>query len=319
MLSTLIYCANAVIPVFAVIALGKLLSVKGGLGADFFRKLNRLVYLWLIPAVLFKGIYEADLYTSFDGRLILFTAAAITSTFIIALLAAKILIKDKKRAASFCQGCFKGNYMFLAVPILGNLLEPSAMGKVMMIAPVIVVVNNVLSVLVFYLFGCSEGGRKGLWRIFDIFWGLLTNPFILSVIIALPFPLIGIRLPVIIEKTIGYIASISTTVALIGIGGVFMMDKLKRDLRLILFSSLTKTVFSAVMIIAAAVLLGFRGVELAIITLAFAAPAATNSYTTAVELGGDGDVAAGNVLLSTAVSLFTIVIFVSILMHIGLI
>ena len=53
--------------------------------------------------------------------------------------------------------------------------------------------------------------------------------------------------------------------------------------------------------------------------LTFGAPAATNSYTTAVELGGDGDVAAGNVLMSTALSLFTIVIFVTILMRTGLI
>ena len=72
MLSTLIYCINAVVPVFVIIALGKLLSVKGGLGADFFKKLNRLVYLFLIPAILFESIYSADLYSSFDSGLILF-------------------------------------------------------------------------------------------------------------------------------------------------------------------------------------------------------------------------------------------------------
>jgi hypothetical protein len=193
------------------------------------------------------------------------------------------------------------------------------MGKVMMMAPVIVVVNNVLAVLVFYLFGCSGSGNTGLRRALDILWGLMKNPFILSVIVALPFSLAGVRLPAAIDKTIGYIASTSTPVALIGIGGVFTLDRLKGGMKLIFFSALTKTLLSTALIIAAAVLSGFRGVELAIIAVAFGAPTATNSYTTAVELGGDGDVAAGVVLTSTALSLITIVSFTTILLHIGLI
>jgi predicted permease len=202
---------------------------------------------------------------------------------------------------------------------LENLLGGSAMGKVMMAAPFIVVVNNILAVSLFYLFGCGGGGEKGLRRAAAVALGVLKNPFILSVLIALPFPLLGLRLPAAVEKTVGYIASMSTPAALIGIGGVFMADKLKRDFRLILFSTLTKTLFSTAALTLAAVLLGFRDTELAIAALAFGAPAATNSYTTALELGGDGDLAAGVVLLSTALSLFTIVALMTLLMRAGLI
>jgi predicted permease len=320
MFSTLLYCVNAVVPVFVIIALGKLLSYKGGLGEEFFRKLNRLVYLWLIPAILFESIYSADLYSVFDTGLILFIAAATIATFLFALIIGKGFLKDKRKAASFTQGCFKGNYMFLAVPILGNLLGGGYTDKIMMAAPFIVIVNNILAVLLFDLYGCRDSGEHKGWfrRIADILWGLVKNPFILSVIIALPFPLLGIRLPQLIIKPISYIADVSTTVALIGIGGVFYFDKLKRDFKIILGSALVKTLLSPLLSVLAAIAMGFRGVELAIVTLAMCAPAATNSYSVAVTLGGDGDVAAGSVLLSTALSLFTIVIFTAALKYLGL-
>ncbi|NMA37228.1 MAG: AEC family transporter [Papillibacter sp.] len=320
MLSTLIYCINAVVPVFVIIALGKLLSVKGGLGADFFKKLNRLVYLFLIPAILFESIYSADLYSSFDSGLILFIAAATVAAFLLAFILGKSLIKDKRKAASFTQGCFKGNYMFLAVPILGNLLGSEEMGKIMMAAPFIVIINNILAVLLFDFFGCKDGcaHKSFLMRLLDILWGLVKNPFILSVIIALPFPLLGIKLPQLIIKPISYIADVSTTVALIGIGGVFYFDRLKRDFKIIFSSALVKTLIAPLASVLIAIAIGLRGTQLAIITLAMAAPAATNSYSVAITLGGDGDVAAGSVLMSTALSLITIVIFTAALKYLGL-
>jgi predicted permease len=320
MLSTLIYCINAVVPVFVIIALGKLLSVKGGLGADFFKKLNRLVYLFLIPAILFESIYSADLYSSFDSGLILFIAAATVAAFLLAFILGKSLIKDKRKAASFTQGCFKGNYMFLAVPILGNLLGSEEMGKIMMAAPFIVIINNILAVLLFDFFGCKDGcaHKSFLRRLLDILWGLVKNPFILSVIIALPFPLLGIKLPQLIIKPISYIADVSTTVALIGIGGVFYFDRLKRDFKIIFSSALVKTLIAPLASVLIAIAIGLRGTQLAIITLAMAAPAATNSYSVAITLGGDGDVAAGSVLMSTALSLITIVIFTAALKYLGL-
>ncbi len=319
MLTTLLYCFNAVAPVFVIIGLGRLLAAKGKLPEDFFAKLNRLVYLFLIPAVLFEGVYEADLYSCFDGKLILFLCVGATLLFLICSVLAARLYGDKAVAGSFLQGCCKSNYNLLAIPILGNLLGEAGMGSIMMAAPFLAFLYNLLGVLAFYRFGCGKDGKTGLRRAWQIFCGVIKNPAILGVLLALPFPLLRIRLPLLLERSIGYIADMGTPVALVCIGAVLNLEKLRRCWKPALLSAVIKVVISTVIAVILAVLMGFRGHALAIITVAFAAPTAANSHATAQELGGDGDTAASNVLLTTALALFTIVIFMTVLLRLGLV
>ena len=319
MLTTLLYCFNAVAPVFVIIALGRLLAAKGGLPEEFFAKLNRLVYLFLIPAVLFEGVYEADLYSCFDGKLIVFLCSGAVILFLICSVIAARLYPDRAIAGSFLQGCCKSNYNLLAIPILGNLLGEAGMGSIMMAAPFLAFLYNLLGVLAFYRFGHGQNGKTGLRRVGQILWGVVKNPAILGVLLALPFPLLRIRLPLLLERSIGYIADMGTPVALVCIGAVLNLEKLRRCWKPALLSAVVKVVISTVAAVALAVALGFRGHALAIITVAFAAPTAANSHATAQELGGDGDTAASNVLLTTVLALITIVIFMTILLRNGLV
>lgn len=319
MLSTLLYCFNAVAPVFVIIAIGRLLAAKGDLKDEFFAKLNRLVYLFLIPAVLFEGVYEADLYSCFDGKLILFLCVGAAVLFLICSVLAARLYPDKRIAGSFLQGCCKSNYNLLAIPILGNLLGEAGMGSIMMAAPFLAFLYNLLGVLAFYRFGYGENGKTGLRRAGQILWGVVKNPAILGVLLALPFPLLRIRLPLLLERSIGYIADMGTPVALVCIGAVLNLEKLRRCWRPALLSAVIKVVISTLLAEILAVAMGFRGHALAIITVAFAAPTAANSHATAQELGGDGDTAASNVLLTTVLSLLTIVVLMTVLLRMGLV
>ena len=56
----------------------------------------------------------------------------------------------------------------------------------------------------------------------------------------------------------------------------------------------------------AAVLLGFRGVDLAAIMAFFCSPTAVSSFTMAQQMGADGELAAQLVALTSVMSLFTI-------------
>lgn len=319
MLSTLAYCFNAVAPVFVVIGLGRLLAAFSRLGDEFFAKLNRIVYNWLIPAVLFQGVYTADLYTDFDGGLILLICVSITVMFLLSVLAGKAFFRDPAVGGSFSQGCYKSNYMLLALPILGNLLGDGHMGKAMMAAPFLAALYNLLAVVGFYLFGFEKGKRSGLGRVWQIVWGVLKNPTIVAVLLALPFALFRFRMPVVLERSVMYVSDMGTPVALVGIGAVLSLEKLRRTFRAAFWSAFFKVFVSTAVMVVLSALLGFRGDALAIITVAYAAPTAANSYATAQAMGGDGDTAANSTLLTTLFSLVAIVLFMTALIRMGLV
>ena len=70
--------------------------------------------------------------------------------------------------------------------------------------------------------------------------------------------------------------------------------------------------------VTAAIVLGFRGMELAGLFLVFASPTATASYPMAKELGGNGELAGLGVAVSNVGSLFTIFLWVAALKYFGL-
>ena len=59
-----------------------------------------------------------------------------------------------------------------------------------------------------------------------------------------------------------------------------------------------------------AVLCGFRMEKLGVLLIVFAAPCAVSSYPMAQAMGGDGELAAGQVVLTTIFSMATLFIFI---------
>ena len=80
----------------------------------------------------------------------------------------------------------------------------------------------------------------------------------------------------------------------------------------------SRLIVNPALLVALAAALGFRGVALGIILLVFAAPVAVNSYTMALQMDGDANLAGGIVLLTTALSCFTLFLWIWLLKSLGL-
>ena len=76
-------------------------------------------------------------------------------------------------------------------------------------------------------------------------------------------------------------------------------------------------VFPAIFISLGAAL-GFRGVTLCAVMLVFATPVAVNSYTMALQMDADADLAGGIVLLTTSLSCLTLFLWILALKTLGL-
>jgi len=66
-----------------------------------------------------------------------------------------------------------------------------------------------------------------------------------------------------------------------------------------------------------AVALGFREIELVILMAMFASPSAVSSYTMAMQMDGDGELAGQLVVFTTVFSIITMFLWIALLMAFG--
>ena len=93
--------------------------------------------------------------------------------------------------------------------------------------------------------------------------------------------------------------------SLIALGASFEFAAVKKYAKKITWATLGKLVFMPAVLIPTAILMGFRSTNLLTIMVFACAPNAVNSYSTAVALGGDADLANEIVVMSSLFSLIT--------------
>lgn len=300
-----------------MILLGRLLAVNGGADSRFIGKLNEYVYKWLIPSVLFMSVYNADIDSDFDPELLAFCAAGTLAVFFGAWFISARMLK-RSQVAAFTQACFRSNYNLMAIPLMSGLVGEENLAKALVMSPVFVALYSISSVVILTIY---SGDRDKSWlkRIGDILIGIIKNPFITFTLAGLAINLLGITLPVIVLKPAKYICDMATPAALIGLGGALSAGSLTNNLRPALVAASVKTIISPIVMIPAAIFLGFRGINLGVIAVLFSTPVAVNAYSTARALGGDAELTSSAILLSTVMSVISLVITMTSLVSAGLV
>jgi predicted permease len=208
--------------------------------------------------------------------------------------------------ASFVQASYRSNHVIFAMAMIPLLMGPGALPTAALVIPFLSFTYIFLAGVLFTVIGLSADSSL-LVRIKGIFIGFFTNPLILACILGALMNFSGLRLPFVLNHSFGSLANMAAPAAMLGLGGVMTAEKVRKHLRLAFACASVKNVLLPLAIIAPAIFLGFRGIELAIISMVALAPTATVTYATAVELGGDLDVAASCLVLSNGLALFTIV------------
>ena len=114
------------------------------------------------------------------------------------------------------------------------------------------------------------------------------------------------------------LGDIATPLAIICVGATLTFDALRKYAGYIAVMAAGRLAVVPAVFVTAAIVLGFRGMELAGLFLVFASPTATASYPMAKELGGNGELAGLGVAVSNVGSLFTIFLWVAALKYFGL-
>ena len=209
------------------------------------------------------------------------------------------------------QSVYRSNVLILGLPVVTELCGPGSTGLISILIAVVVPIYNVISVFIFEFMGVEHPPIK------KTLLSIAKNPLIIGSALGFIFLIAGIKLPYVFEKAISSVAGISTPLSLIILGGFFDFKKLKSSLKQMLIGVTGRLIIVPLICITAAILLGFRGSDLVAMLAIFATPSAVTSFTMAKQMGGDSDLAAQIVVLSTLFSIVTIFLWIFFLKQMG--
>ena len=301
---------------FLLLATGKLARKTNLLTSESTDRLNALVFKIFLPVSIFKNVYNSSVSDVFDKKLIAFGIISIVACFLLLILLTSGC-KNRKSRGVLIQGIYRSNFLIFGLPVAESFYpDGSLSGKASVLIAIIVPLFNGLAVIALEMF--KENKQSGM----KTFLNILKNPLIIGSamgFVALFLKEAGFLLPDAVYKTVSDLSAAATPLALIALGASLDFSKIKGESKYLIWGLLGKLVLSPAVFIGAAVLLGFRDRELAIILSMFASPASVSSYTMAQQMGADDDLAAELVVIGTAVSLITVFLWVSLIASSGLI
>lgn len=286
-------------PVFAMLFLGVLLKRVGWIDSGFINTASALVFNVTMPAMLFLGIFHADLRTALQPALIgYFTLATLLSFALIWGWA--IWRCPREDRGIYTQGAFRGNNGIIGLALAASLYGAHGVSLGAVLAGVVILLYNSLSTLVLAIY--SPSMKSDPWSVCK---SVLRNPLIIAVLAALPFSYFKLALPVWLLTSGEYLAQMTMPLALICIGGTLSLAALRDSGSIALSASLMKMVWVPLFCTLGAWLWGFRGAELGILFLYFASPTAAASFVMARAANANHQLAATIIVVTTLAAAVT--------------
>ena len=312
-MENLIFSLNIVMPIFILILLGCLIARFGFLTETFFAGAAKLVFYIALPAALFSDVAGSDVSEVFHLRFAVYVVAATVGVALLAWVLARILLREPARIGAAVHGAFRGNFAYVGIPIIHNILNTDTIRSGIMVITFVLPMYNVLAILVLSL--CSPAKQRP--SALQMALKIIRNPMIIAILAGLPFSAFRIPLPQVAGTAIDYLGQLATPLALLMIGATLKPETFRSKPFDILLSSLIKTVLAPLLTVSIALLLGFSGEELVTIFVLFSVPTAANCYVMTKEMGGDAEAAAGIVMVTALLGVFTMTAGISIMRTLG--
>ena len=302
MLYDFIFSANAVFPVFLIIALGYILRRNQFFSPGTVAELNRMIFSLALPILLFRNVYQADFSELFDARLILWIVASVILWFSVVWVFTEFYLrKQQDLISAFVQASFRTNYAIVGLPLISGILGDADTGKAALSTAFVVTMMNLLSVIVLTAKNSkSPGFNFTLFK--NIVLSIFTNPSIIGISLGIAVNLLNIPLPFIVREGVRFMAVLCTPLALLAVGASVQMSELMKYYKPALLGTTIKIIIGPIIFTAISIWLGFRGEDLLILFVLYANPTAIISYAMAVRMNGHAPLTAAIIITTTICS-----------------
>ncbi len=306
-MDNLIFTINAVVPIFLLVGLGYFIRRKNMVSDTFLQEANKLGFRILLPVMLFNNVYSVEINEVMDAKLVLYCVLGLCGITGVSMLASVFMEKENPRRGAIAQAMARPNSLLFGVPLINNLFGEGAVPVISGVLAIIIPLMNVLAVILLSVFG---GHKISIKR---ILLDIAKNPLIHGAVLGVLVGLLPFEMPVFLSTAVNDVGKIATPLALLVLGGQFKPQSVRKNLRSIGMATFGRLVVVPAVMLGLAALLGFRGVDMGVVLVAFAAPTAVVSFVMAQNMGADSELASQLVLSTTVFSVFTLFLFIYVL------
>jgi malonate transporter and related proteins len=300
-------------PIFLILALGVVLYKIRLINDNFIDVSSKLVFNVTLPALLFISISKTPFSTNTNFSLVLYGVIAVTLLYLFLEVAASRFVQIKADRGVVVQGAFRSNMGIIGLAYCINAYGDDVFAVASVYLGGVTILFNVLSVITL---------NRALNReanILNTLKSIIKNPLIISIISAIVVSFSGVTLPATVIKAGNYFAQMTLPLALLCAGATLSFSAMRHSFSNAMLATIGKLFVVPAAITLGGFFLGYRGMELGVLFLMTSAPSASASYMMVKALGGNAELAANIIVLTTLISLLSTSIGVTLLGSFGLI
>ncbi|GHU78751.1 transporter [Bacteroidia bacterium] len=302
-MTNFIFSFNVVAPLFVLMAIGYFVRQIKFVSDSFLSQLNRFVFKFLLPLMVFQEIrlsYKGDFS---NVKLILTSVIGVAAVILISTVIIKWTVKRKGQQGSMIQGIYRSNFLIYGLPVATGMYGSEAVVPITMLMGIMIPFYNVAAVIILSLHSESENSGLSSRKLLK---EISTNPLLLGSVFGILGGMIHLEFPHSVELPVGQLAATASPLALFVMGGEFRFRSLQNNICKVIAATVSRLIIIPVVILFVSVQLGFRNVELSVLISLFATPTAIASYIMSKNMGNDGELSGQIVVLTTLLSCVTI-------------
>lgn len=305
------FSLNATVPVFMMMVFGWFVRKVNLLDDHSTAQINKFVFKTLLPALLFMDLSTADFIEVWDNKFVIFCIMATLISVGMALLYS-LLHKDKSERGEIIQASYRSSAAILGIAFVKNIYGETTMAALMIVGTV--PIYNIIAVIALSLTSPDKNNSKSGKQLFlTTLKGIITNPIILGIVVGIVWSLLKIPQPVILSKSVSYLANMATPLSLIALGASFKIEDAKGKIPVTLGIVLIKLILFCGIFLPVAVHFGFKDEKLIAILVMLGSATTGSCFVMAKNFGHKGTITAFAVMLTTLCSAFTLTMWLFIL------
>ena len=211
---------DAVVPLFAVIFAGYLAGRTRMLGEDAVRGLNRFVFTFAMPPMLFRLMATTDVTALGQGRFLFGYFWAELMVFLTGAILGGLVLRQGF-AAMVMQGFGSSfsNGVLIALPLLISLHgEQGAVPALLLFTLDVVMFSAITTMLEAARAREGAGAGSAMAALRTSGLAILRNPIIMSTLLGILWGIAGLPVPSLIDRTFGFLGQAGPPAALFALG-----------------------------------------------------------------------------------------------------
>ena len=306
-MENLILSFNVVAPLMIYMFIGVLLRKSNIVVERLMRDANNIVYYVTLPLMCYRAIAVADVKAMFATPFLLYMAAGILVTYALAAWLVPKFSKDNRRRGVLILSVFRTNDAIFGLAVAAALLGEDNLGVMSIAISLSVPLFGILAVV------SMERYRSERARFGTVLLRVITNPIMIGCYAGFLVNLLNIQLPAVLQKPVDSLAAVTTPLAFVLLGGTISFAAVKKNRAAITAVTLLRLFLVPLIAVAAFLLLGFRGESIVVALIIFGAPVAMVTYTMAVGMQADDELAGTLVAVTSVCSILSMFLFIFVL------